>query len=168
MNADEKAKLILKFSGFTNEALERQLATKSEGKYTDEEYRIMEAFLSGNLSTLESDAPHVQLNVRDNNEGLVKSSLPSKFSSDANKLYTASHVVYSSLIVMNFIIGIFGVILSILIYSRLKDVGLLIVCLFATTIVCFNIYINAILSTHFGKVLSNISILIQSISKTED
>jgi len=83
---------------------------------------------------------------------------------DAKRLYRVSDDIYKTLIFFNYIAGIVGSISAIICFIAAANThettaGLAgVAVLIGTIAICFINYAAAVLTTHFGKVLSNISI----------
>lgn len=83
---------------------------------------------------------------------------------DAKRLYSVSEAIYKTLIFFNYVVGIVGGISAMVCFIAAANLhetalGLAGLATIAATIVlCFINYAAAVLTTHFGKVLSNISI----------
>jgi hypothetical protein len=74
---------------------------------------------------------------------------------DANRLYDVSKSIYNTLIVLNWFIGIVGVILSFIFFSHGPiGVGVAFLTLFSTLIACSINYAVAVLATHGAMVLA--------------
>ena len=112
------------------------------------------------------DSNHKEESPNTSSFNLSADGLTSKALADANRLYTVSEAIYKTLIFLNWIIGIFGTIFSMIIFIVAADksygsgeLALLgIVVLIGTAILCAVNYAIAVLSTHVAKVLSNISV----------
>ncbi|HET7630611.1 MAG TPA: hypothetical protein VFK03_04535 [Candidatus Saccharimonadales bacterium] len=84
---------------------------------------------------------------------------------DAKRLYGVANAIYVVLIVLNWVIGVCGVIFALVLFAQASNsiagsgAGVLagFVTLVVTAIFCAVNYAVAVLSTHIAKVLSNIS-----------
>jgi len=159
MKDSERDLLLNKFGELSNEALERLLLNRSSNEYSSDEYDVMEMIIRGDATAYRKKSA-VNKNSERYNDSSNDDYSTNAFSVDAKRLYFASQTAFAILMVMNLVIAGIGIFVSYELFSKDTRFGLLSILL--TGFICFNIHIYAILSTHFGKVIANISIQLSS------
>ena len=114
------------------------------------------------------DSNHKEESPNTSSFNLSADGLTSKALADANRLYTVSEAIYKTLITFNYITGILGALAGVIFFiaaakthETMAGLAGIAVCI-GTIIFCLLNYAVAVLTTHFGKVLSNISITLSS------
>ena len=165
MNEGEIFRIKSKFDNVTSEELEEILKAKSKGKYSKVTYEIIATILSERGCAFVDEQEEIRNPAEKSktiNDGMSRVRV--KIDNDANRLYRVSQLVYIIFNIANIIIAIIGIIISWIVSAHFTKFGHLFIGLMTTAIICTNIYVIAVLSTLFGKVLSNISSLLSSIT----
>ena len=120
--------------------------------YFENETTCRECFLAMN--------PEIQEAQIQQNKTLAITTAKGRAEKDAERLYTVADGIYKTLILFNWIIAFGGLIITIIAFSNNGTLGGMfgVGILFSTAFICLINYAIAVLSTHFAKVISNISL----------